>query len=289
MKLPGYLSGILLICLTLGACDSYNLSLREFFSGPSPGDSATVRLGSVADLLTYISTASGGLTAGDPIVLPPLELNLTANEMTLLLAAIASAQRYVSVDLSACTMPSPEFDPGTANTGEQYITALILPDAATSINGGFPDTTFQYFDNLKSVSGAGITEVGMSAFHNYYSNTSLTTISFPEATVIGNSAFFGCSSLTSVYLPKATVIDNSAFYRCTSLTEISLPNAATISGYAFRGCTSLTAISLPKATGIGNRAFEGCTVLPTISLPKVIAIGDSAFSGCTALASLTLG
>ncbi|MDR2143455.1 MAG: leucine-rich repeat domain-containing protein [Treponema sp.] len=310
MKLPGYLSGILLICLTLGACDSYNLSLQEFFNGPPPGDSATVRLGSVAGLLTYLAAATGGDSIDNPIVLPPLELNLTANEMTLLLAAIQSSGKYVSIDLSTCTMPSPEFDPGTTNTGKQYITALILPDAATSIKSGiYPDynPTFRYFDKLSSVSGAGITQVGVVAFDTC---TSLSTISFPKAAVIGNSAFFRCTSLTSVNLPKAATIDNSAFHECTSLTTISLPEAATIGkdvfngctslatinlpeasnigNNAFNGCTSLATISLPKATGIGDRAFEGCTVLTTISLPKVTTIGNNAFNGCTSLSTISL-
>jgi hypothetical protein len=133
-------------------------------------------------------------------------------------------------------------------------------------------------------------------------------VSLPEATTIGDSAFYG-TALTSVRLPEATTIGDSAFYG-TALTSVSLPEATTIGNHAFYG-TALTSVSLPKATTIGDSAFYGCAVLISVSIPKARSIGDDidgdygvdvdsdtrypdvlfyrgAFAGCTALASVNL-
>jgi hypothetical protein len=224
-----------------------------------------------------------------------------------ILSAIAEADKYVSLDLSACTMDGTEFDPGT-DTGSDKITALILPGTAQSIKAGTSDNpTFKAFTALRSISGTDVKTVGDYAF--YYCDsltsvslpvaqiigdwafracTSLASVSLPVATSIGDYAFHDCYSLASVSLPVATTIGDRAFSSCYDLTEVSLPVATTIDYYAFRGCTSLASVSLPVAQTIGSYAFYGCTNLTSVSLPAAETIGARAFYGCTSLVTVSL-
>jgi hypothetical protein len=73
----------------------------------------------------------------------PVELALAdgTNGWAALLSAIQAADKYVALDLSTSTITgmtgtTGRFAPGTADTGERYITALVLPDTATSIKAG---------------------------------------------------------------------------------------------------------------------------------------------------------
>ncbi|MDR0683729.1 MAG: leucine-rich repeat domain-containing protein [Spirochaetaceae bacterium] len=160
------------------------------------------------------------------------------------LAEIAAAGKYVTLDLSACTGVT-EFDPGTANTGEKYIISLVLPDGATGIKEGDPDNpTFKNFMEHKSITGAGVTNVGDVAFRNC---AALTTASFPKATYIGVSAFAGCVALTTVSFPKASSIGAYTFYDCRALTTVNLPAATTLWIYNFWNCAALTTVNPPAA------------------------------------------
>jgi hypothetical protein len=240
----------------------------------------------------YLATASGGTTVNNPVALP-VALNL-ASDWTGLLDAIKTAGKYVALDLSACTMSgmtgtAGEFNPGAANTGENKIVSLVLPDAATSIKAGSSDytnsSTFKAFTALKSVSGSGIDTVGMVAF---FGCEALTTVSLPKATDIGEAAFSGCAALTTVSLPAARSIGESAFSGCAALTTVSLPAATSIGRTAFTRCYALTTVSLPAAMSIGNQVFSGCAALTTVSLPAAMSIGYSAFFGCAALTTVSL-
>jgi hypothetical protein len=93
---------------------------------------------------------------------------------------------------------------------------------------------------------------------------------------IGGGAFFGCTSLSTVSLPQATSIGDGAF-RSTDLSTVSLPLAASIGDEAFSYCTSLSTVSLPLALSIGDGAFNACTSLSTVELPQAVSIGVSAF------------
>ena len=156
-----------------------------------------------------------------------------------------------------------------------------------------------------------VTSIGMEAFYNC---SSLTSITIPNSvTSIGYRAFYGCSSLPvednlryadtylveavdkslSTYTIKAGTkwIGNDAFSRCSSLTSITIPNSVTsIGDIAFSRCSSLTSITIPNSvTSIGDEAFYGCSSLTSITIPNsVTSIGDYAFYDCSSLTSLTL-
>ncbi|MDR1127453.1 MAG: bacterial Ig-like domain-containing protein [Treponema sp.] len=181
---------------------------------------STVSVNVILQNMTELTKASGGIIAASPVALR-LKLNLTTSEWKNLLAGIAVVGKYVSLDLSACTMSGTAFDPGT-DVNADKVAALVLPDAAKSIRAGTKDkSTFEAFTALRSLSGVGVETIGDWAFTDYC--TSLTSVNLPVATSIGDSAFQGCASLESVSLPAATSIDQYAFYNCTSLTSVSLP------------------------------------------------------------------
>jgi hypothetical protein len=184
-------------------------------------------------------------------------------------------------------MTGTEFDPGTANTGEKNIVALVLPNAAESIKAGdYPDAIFKNFTALKSVGGENVRTVGECAFREC---AGLTAVDLPAATSIGGAAFYGCAGLTTVDLPAATSIGNAAFAHCTGLTTVDLPAVTDIGEYAFEGCISLTTVDLPAATSIGSYAFSHCAGLTRIEIPATLTSIDSGvFRDCASLSEFTV-
>jgi hypothetical protein len=259
------------------------------------------------DIGSYLSGESRGTTPTDPIPLA-VSLYLANSGWTDLLSKIAGVGKYVSLDLSACTMDGTEFDPGT-EAGAAKITALVLPDTAESIKAGTNNNAaFKAFTGLAAISGAGVKTIGDWAFYNctglrtvslpaaqnissrdaFNGCTDLTVVSLPAAKTIGYRAFAECTSLTTVSLLVAQTIGDWAFYNCTSLTTVSLPAAQTIGDIAFNGCTDLTEVSLPAAQTFGHRAFAECTSLTTVSLPEAQTIGTYVFIDCTNLETVSL-
>jgi hypothetical protein len=230
-----------------------------------------LELGDIAD---YLANAQGGATADDPVQLT-LSPDLANKGWETVLSAVHASDKYVTLDLSGAVMTGTEFAPGYAAAGVTKIVALILPDAAKSIN-----TTFNAFTALGSIIGASVEAVGGYAFSGC---AALTSVSLPAADSIGGYAFSGCTALTSVSLPAATSIGDYAFSG-TALTSVSLPAATSIGREAFSG-TALTSVSLPAATSIGDYAFSDyerrqyCTALESVSLPKATSIGERAFYG----------
>jgi uncharacterized repeat protein (TIGR02543 family) len=216
----------------------------------------------IAELTSYLASVTGGASTADPVPVA-MGIDLAGNGWSDLLSAIQG--KYVSLDLSACTMSgSTEFDPGSVSVGR--IVSLTFPDAATSIKAGadLNNPTFKNFGSLRSVSGANIT-------------------------AIGNHAFDGSHNLTKVSLPKAAAIGEFAFYGCTALSELNRPEAVTIGRYSFYCCSNLPAVDLSNATDIGEYAFYECDALTTVDLPaSLLNIVDNPFSDCTNLTTFTV-
>ena len=143
---------------------------------------------------------------------------------------------------------------------------------------------FYYCSSLTSVSFPNVTSIGEDAFNGC---SGLTSVSFPVATSIGTRAFNSCSGLTSASFPEATSIGGSAFDSCSGLTSVSIPKATSIGGSAFNGCSGLTKVSFPKATSIGTYAFKNCSGLTEVSFPVVTSIGFESFCNCDGLTSVS--
>ena len=73
------------------------------------------------------------------------------------------------------------------------------------------------------------------------------SINFPEATNIGDLAFYDCASLKSVELPKATYIGGQTFEGCSQLTGVEFPKVTSIGAVAFAQCYSLTKVFIAQA------------------------------------------
>jgi hypothetical protein len=275
VSLSGYANGTINVTVSNANLSGKDLTLAAF-------------LNTVSAVSAYLASASGGAAPSNAVPLAA-DLNLAdtgENGWAALLSAIGNAKKYVSLDLSACAMSGTTFDPGTANKGETYIASLVLPDTAKNVvAAGLVNTPFQYFTNLKSIRGTGITSIGSSAFLKC---TALETADFPLATSIGDGAFSGCTALKTVNIPLAASIGYSAFATCGVLKTVNLPAVTSIGDGAFINCIALETADFPLATFIGNDAFRECTALKTVNLPLAASIGVLAFAHCGALKTVTL-
>lgn len=138
---------------------------------------------------------------------------------------------------------------------------------------------FYQFGKLESVSFPNATDIGQSAFE-YCS--ALKSVYFPKATNIGQSAFDNCKALTSVDFPNVTTIGDSAFSYSSKLKSADIPNATSIGQSAFSGCSELTSVDFPNVTSMsGGSCFRNCLKLTSVRIPKVESIGGYTFYGCT--------
>lgn len=173
----------------------------------------------------------------------------------------------------------------SAISGNWYYTVENGSACITRYNGVETDLVIP-----AEIDGYSVTSIGVSAFYNC---TSLTSVTIPNGvTSIGGSAFNYCTNLKSVtILNGVTSIGNFAFYNCTSLTNVTIPKSVTSIGeYAFEYCTSLMSIAIPNSvTSISNGVFEECTSLKNVTIPNdVTSIGEGAFEDCKALTNITI-
>ena len=143
----------------------------------------------------------------------------------------------------------------------------------------------------ETINGLSVTSIGLDAFRN---KTSLTSVTIPNSvTSIGIDAFYRCTGLTSLTIPNSvTSIGERAFEACRGLSTVTIGSGVTSIGYqAFSGCTGLTSITIPNSvTSIGNSTFYSCTGLTSVTIGSgVTSIGNGAFYGCTGLTSATIG
>lgn len=110
---------------------------------------------------------------------------------------------------------------------------------------------------------ARVTSVGNCAF---YSNTTITSVSFPNATTIGNEAFRGCTKLATLNFPAAKTIGQHSFRGNPTMTEAVFPAVTSLGGYAFRENTALKKVDFGRSPTIPTYAFYGCAALTTLVL-----------------------
>jgi hypothetical protein len=273
-----------MLCVIFGGC----------LDDGGSGLNTVQELASIDEVVKYLAWQTGGKKPDKPV---KLIVNIDLGTMTQagsgwrqLLDVINTADKYVNLDLSACTMDGTEFNPDyMVATGKNKITAIALPDTATSIadSPGYADDyqtlypTFKYFTCLTSFSGNGLKTIGDSAFYVDY---------FVDGYDGHPDRIHAPSNLVMTALPAGiTSIGKEAFYGCTKLALTSLPAGITsIGGWAFTFCTKLALTSLPaELTSIGRSAFGANTSLTRITLPAGLTfIGVAAFSECTNLAQV---
>jgi len=224
---------------------------------------------SISAIESYLAEHTvGGDDPANPVPLP-IAMELTNTNWNAILAAIATADKYVNLDLSACPRSSNTsggglwqdgtFDPGYAiTTGKGKIAAITLPDTAVGIAELVTvideQSVFRSFAELRSVSALNVTTIPGGTFRGL---SNLTTANFPNVTTIANAittpvwtgAFQDCNRITDLYIPKVSSIGSNAFRGLDNnnsaapvfptLFTITMGNTAPALGSTiFRDCTT---------------------------------------------------
>ena len=133
------------------------------------------------------------------------------------------------------------------------ISDLVLPESLTVIE----NCAFAGCCNLRSVAlPSAVTELGIGAFYNC---TSLTTLRFALSSALATipqSAFADCAALTAINLPGyIKTVEAGAFLNCTSVATLTLAEGlVTIEDQAFQNLDALTTVpELPSTvTKVGK-------------------------------------
>lgn len=117
------------------------------------------------------------------------------------------------------------------------------------------------------------------------------TVKFPSLKSFPAEAFYmsggdALENLVAIEAPQATAVGEYAFYYATDLQSVSLSALTTLSSSAFYGCQSLMSVSLASLKTLGSQAFSGCSSLTTLWMPVVTEIEGSVFFGADDLENL---
>ncbi|MCL2705454.1 MAG: InlB B-repeat-containing protein [Spirochaetaceae bacterium] len=254
-----------------------NIAKVEVISHPGTITDAT-------NIGSYLASHTGGNSDNDPIDLVIIldeglgDLANSNSGWQKLMEAIKTADKYVVLDLSDCSMTGTTFDfPLSFSSGYNKVISIILPNDATSI----VNETTAIFNILKDISGANITTIGNNCFKNC---DKLNKVDFPEATTIGTEAFFNCSNLEVANLPKVASIGMSAFNNTGNKTlTITLGPSAPVLGINIfsPGQAKTVNVQIPLgATGYtpASNPFNG-TTFPVPSADITTLHWGNAFRG----------
>ena len=185
-----------------------------------------------------------------------------------------------------------------ANFGDNYANPLYSSNQAVNLYIGDSETPTTTIDVPNTV-----TTIPALAF----CKTTITSVSAPAVTSIGDHAFYGCSSLASVSLLAVDSISGSAFLSCSSVSSLRIgsveqwcnanfgDNCASplysvnqaVNLYIGNSETPATAIEVPNnITAIPANAFRNTTIT-SISAPAATSIGRYAFRECSSLDSVS--
>ena len=155
------------------------------------------------------------------------------------------------------------------NGSTDKYTVAEMAQAVTDIPSGGGGDIDGFVDGTVTSIKSDATKVAQYACYKF---ASLTSVSLPNATSIGTSAFNSCNALTSAYIPNATTINMYAFQKCSELTSISIPNATSILNSAFQECSKLSSADCGNTTSLAPAAFHGCSSLKALYLRNTRAV-----------------
>lgn len=167
------------------------------------------------------------------------------------------------------------------------MTVSQAADAVNSITGG--DERFRGLieRTLSSISDSSVTEIGEYAF---YGNKAITSVNFPNVSIVMTSAFHNADHLQYAYFDSVVKLSGSyTFNNCSSLQSVSMPILSSVGAYAFARCIALSYINFPSLRYMASGAFGNMTALETVDLPNMDApIKSGAFTNCTSLKSINI-
>ena len=135
----------------------------------------------------------------------------------------------------------------------------------------------------KAEFGAGLTEIGRSAFEN--TSLSEASLGATKITSVADRTFAGNSVLKSVSLPSGVAtLGKGCFADCRSLRDFTVPSTCSLlPDYALKD-TGLTTIELGNICEMGDFALKGADNLRHVAMPAHIEyIGNGAMEGMTGL------
>ena len=130
-----------------------------------------------------------------------------------------------------------------------YCSSLTDYSFYVNDNTSFGYYIFAYCTSIKSFKSNAMKYIPKGMFKGC---TSLSSISFPNATSIGDEAFAECTSLTGELVVKGNI--GSAFQNCTGLTSVVITTSyrygavggTSLHGQTFSGCSSITKVTLKR-------------------------------------------
>lgn len=163
------------------------------------------------------------------------------------------------------------------------IKSLKLPSTIETISKDY----FSGYDNVERIEGSNVKEIPDHMFECW---PNIKTAIFPNATIVGVSAFAGCLKLSYVDIPSVKLIKSKVFIFCNLSKKFNVPSVETIeeggcSGGVFspQQQVMLKKLHAPNLRFIGNEAFARNFELEEIFIPSLEHIGYRAFEGCEKL------
>lgn len=140
-------------------------------------------------------------------------------------------------------------------------------------SGGGDDNLGAFISNTLSgeLIDSNVTSVKSYAFYN---GPSVTSVSFPNCTLVNARGFLNATSIQTLHLPAVTRAGGDyVFASMSNLEMLCLPSmTGAFGGFAVQNAKKLTAADLGGITSIGGQNFSGCSILDTVILRRTAGV-----------------
>ena len=165
------------------------------------------------------------------------------------------------------------FEIAEGNTAFKLQTAdhILSADGRTLVVAP-PTATGEY--SQVDCGGTTIEAIAGGAFSH---NITLTSVSFPSVTVLGDYAFGSCERLNDFTLGQLTEIGDYAFFETAITRHPELTSETVVGKYAF-AFTAITEVTIPDGMTVAEGAFSQCKQLVSITIGNSVVLDKYAFN-----------